>query len=78
MVRAQNNGVQFENCGLSGQSGPESFAATFLNILFENVLFYRILVVVWRWYWYTEADNVSQRRQTPGKGGPSSKFLRGG
>jgi len=78
MVRAWNNSEQFERCGLAGQSEPMSFATAFLNILSENVLLCRILAVVWRWYWYTEAGNVSQRRQTPVKGGPSRRILQGG
>jgi len=78
MVRAWNDGEQFERCGLAGQSGPESFAIAFLNILSENVLLCRILAVVWRRCWYTEAGNGSQRRQTPVKGGPSRRILRCG
>jgi len=67
MVRAQNDGDQFERCVLAGQSF--SFTTVFLNILSENVLFCRILAVVcWR-CWYAEAGNVSQRWQTPVKGG---------
>ena len=46
MVRAWNDGEQFERCGLAGQSGPESFAIAFLNILSENVLLCRILAGV--------------------------------
>ena len=69
MVRARNDGEQFERCGLAGQSF--FFAAAFLNILSENVLLCRILAVVWRRCWYTEAGNVSQRRQLPVKEGPS-------
>ena len=48
MVRSRNDGEQGKCCGLAGQSGPESFAAAFLNILSENVLLCRILSVVWR------------------------------
>jgi hypothetical protein len=73
MVRAPNDGEQFERCGLAGQSF--FFAAAFLNILSENVLLCRILAVVWRRCWYTEADNVSQRWQTPVKEGPSRRIL---
>ena len=53
MVRARNDGEQFERCGLAGQSF--FFAAAFLNILSENVPLCRILAVVWRRCWYTEA-----------------------
>ena len=67
---------QFEHCGLAGQSF--SIAAAFLNILSENVLLFRILAVVWRRCWYTEASNVSQLWQTPVKGGPSRRILQGG
>jgi len=76
MVRARNDDEQFERCGLAGQSF--FFAAAFLNILSENVLLCRILAVVWWWCWYTEAGNVSQRRQTPVKEGPSRRILQGG
>jgi len=78
MVRARNDGEQGKRCGLAGQSGPKSFTAAFLNILFENVLLCRILAVVWRRCWYTEAGNVSPRQQTPAKGGLSRRILRGG
>jgi hypothetical protein len=74
MVRARYDGEQFERCGFrAGQSF--FFAAAFLNILSENVLLCRILAVVWRRCWYAEAGNVSQRRQTPVKGGPSRRIL---
>jgi len=76
MVRARNDSEQFERCGLAGQSF--FFAAAFLNILSENVLLFRILAVVWRQCWYTEAGNVSQRRQTSIKEGPSRRILQGG
>ena len=36
MVRARNDGEQFERCGLAGQSF--FFAVAFLSILSENVL----------------------------------------
>jgi len=78
MVRARNDGEQFERRGLAEQSEPMSFAAAFLNILSENVLLCRILAVVWQRCWYTEAGNVSQRWQTPVKGGPSRRILQGG
>jgi len=78
MVRARNDGEQEKHCGLAGQSGPESFAAAFLNILSENVLICRILAVVWRQCWYTEAGNVSQRQQTQVNEGPSRRILQGG
>jgi len=76
MVRARNDGEQFERCGLAGQSF--FFAAAFLNILSENVLLCRILAVLWRWCWYTEAGNISQRQQTPVKEGASRRILQGG
>ena len=34
MVRARNDGEQGKRCGVTQQSGPESFAWAFLNILF--------------------------------------------
>jgi len=73
MVRTRNDGEQFERCGLAGQSF--FFTTAFLNILSENVRLCRILAVVWRRCWYTEEGNVSQRRQTPVKGGPSTRIL---
>jgi len=78
MVRARNDGEQFERCGLAGQSEPMSFAAAFLNILSENVLLCRILAVVWGRCWYMEAGNVSQPWQTPIQEGPSRRILQGG
>jgi len=76
MVRARNDGEQGKRCGLAGQSGPKSFTAVFLNILSENVLFCRILAVVWRRCWYTEAGNVSQRPQPQVNEGPSRRILK--
>jgi len=78
MLRARNDGEQGNCCGLAGQSGLKSFATAFLNILSENVLLCRILAVVWRQCWYTEAGNVSQRRQTQVNEGPSRRNLQGG
>jgi len=78
MVRARNDGEQGKRCGLAGQGGPKSFAAAFLNSLSENVLLCGILAVVWRRCWYTEAGNVSQRRQTQVNEGPSRRILQGG
>jgi len=75
MVRTRNDGEQLERCGPAGQSFL--VAAAFLNILSENVLLCRILAVVWRRCWYTEAGNVSQRRQNPIKEGPSRRILQG-
>jgi len=76
MVRARNDGGQGKRCGLAGQSGLKSFAATFLSILSENVLLCRMLAVVWQWCWYMEAGNVSPRQQTPAKEGLSRRILR--
>jgi len=78
MVTARNDGEQGKRCGLAGQSGPKSCAAAFFNILSENVLLYRILAVVWRRCWYTEAGNVSPRQQTPANGVLSRRILRDG
>ena len=75
MVRARYDGEQFERCGHDCCRQSFFFAAAFLNILSENVLLCRILAVVWRRCWYAEAGNVSQRRQTPVKGGPSRRIL---
>jgi len=76
MVRARNDGEQLERCGLDGQSF--FFTVAFVNSLSENVLLCRILAVVWRRCWYTEAGNVFQRWQTPIKEGPSRRILQGG
>ena len=73
MVRARNDGEQFERCGLAGQIF--FFPTAFSNILSENVLLCRILAVVWWQCWYTEAGNISQRLQTPIKEGPSRRIL---
>jgi len=74
MVRARNDGEQGKRCGLTGQSGPKSFAAAFINILPENVLLCRILAVVWRRWRKVQGQRLESRADGECRAHDQGKF----